>query len=275
MNKNHRRKQVKSNMPAVASGITPPEITDKTCNNQSVITGNLPLLDEFTIDGFFKNKLLAGRSKELNDLLPFFELVSLSENESIYRRNDAVDYIYFPETAVVSEFQVSAKGGTMEIAMTGKEGALGLLPFCWANRAANWTCVLLAGTAYRIKTSILANAVFQPCLQSLLQDHIGNYLRQISQRSICNCFHSVDERLCGWLLMLQARQEYSNELALTQERIADLLGMQRPTLTFAARRLRAEGIIDYAPGRIIIRDRGRLKELACDCYSAIDRDITN
>jgi CRP-like cAMP-binding protein len=275
MNKNNRQMYFTENRVVnINSSTQSPFITTKTANEPAENKRPAKILNKFTSDGFFKNKLLATLSDKFNDLLPFFEHVLLSKNESIYRQDEEIYYIYFPETLVISEFQMFEDGKTMEIAMIGKEGVIGLLPCFRSSRAVNWTQVLLGGTAFRIKTKILANAGFQSHLQSLLLNYIGSYAHQISQRTICNCFHTVEERFCTWLLMLQNRWE-SNELPLTQELIAFLLGVHRPSLTLVANGLRTKGIIDYVRGKIIIRDQRKLKQSACDCYLEIDRNFIN
>src|SRR5215204_3149037 len=132
------------------------------------------------------NRLLAAQTEEIyHELLPYLESVTLSGSDYIYQPGDHVDFIYFPETAVISEFQILEDGRTVEIAMTGNEGVLGLLPLFNSGTAVNWTQVSVSGTAARINSRIFEKKIARhPGLQRLLFEYITDYVRQISQRSV-------------------------------------------------------------------------------------------
>ena len=227
--------------------------------------------EKLAAQNFLRNNLLAAQSKEVfNDLFPYLESVYLAGGENIYKPGDQIDFIYFPETAVVSEFQILEDGRTIEIAMTGSEGIVGILPIFDLRRAVNWTQIALGGTVARINSRVFENRInSHHSFQKLLFEYINLYVGQISQRSVCNCYHSIEQRFCSWLLMLQERKK-SHKLSLTQEQIARALGVHRPSLTHIAQNLRAKKTIDYMRGIIYILNRPALEGSACSCFSEID-----
>lgn len=219
---------------------------------------------------FLNNQLIAALPEEIYDeLLPFLESVSLAGGDYIYQPGDEVEFLYFPETSVVSEFQILEDGRTVEIAMTGSEGVLGLLAMFDSGKATNWTQVSVGGTAAKISRSKFEKKIARrPELQKQLFEYITEYVRQISQRSVCNSYHVIEQRFCSWLLMIQDRKK-SNKIPLTQEQIARSLGVHRPSLTHIAQSLRAKKIIDYVRGKIYILNRAELENSACACFSEI------
>jgi CRP-like cAMP-binding protein len=221
---------------------------------------------------FLNNKLLAAQSEEVyEEMLPYLESVGLSAGDYLYQPGDHVDFIYFPETAVISEFQILEDGRTVEIAMTGNEGILGLLPLFNASQATNWTQVSVSGTAAKINIRVFEKKIARyPQFQKMLFEYITDYVRQISQRSVCNSYHVIEQRFCSWLLMIQDRKK-SNKIPLTQEQIARSLGVHRPSLTHIAQNLRAKKIIDYVRGKIYILNRTELENSACACFAEICR----
>jgi len=204
-------------------------------------------------------------------LQPHFKRVELSLDDYLYRPDEDMDTVYFPETTVISEFQILDDGRTIEVAMTGSEGAVGLLGVYSDCRAASWTQVCAPGTALKIQTEVLrreflSNEAVQPLVSKIL----GSYIKQISQKAACNAHHSVEERFCTWLLMLQDRSQ-GDRLRLTQEHIARVLGVYRPSVTCIAQGLRDDGLIDYVRGYIIILNRDKLEERCCGCYTEFSR----
>lgn len=229
-----------------------------TPNNWSVGTSNLIL-----------NALPA----EMNRILkPSLKPVILTKEQFIYQEEDRLDYIYFPETAVVSEFKILEDGRMVEIAVTGKEGAVGLSSlFSDSHFAPNCTQVSQAGTANRVDFE-----TFEKLLRSnektrtSLSHFVEAYIKQISQKAVCNMYHSVKERLCTWLLMIQDRCG-RQILNLTHEQIARTLGVYRPSVTCIAQELRESHLINYSRGGISICDRRRIELSACSCYSELGR----
>ncbi len=206
-----------------------------------------------------------------NELLPSLKTVSLTKEQFLYQEGDRLDFIYFPITAVVSEFKMLEDGRMVEIAVTGKEGAIGLSSvFSESHTAPNCTQVSQAGTAKRLDV-----VAFEKMLRSDHRLRVGlsrfldQYIRQISQKAICNMYHSVKERLCTWLLMVQDRSG-RDMLNLTHEQIARTLGVYRPSITCIAQELRDEELIDYSRGGITIRDRAGVEDTACACYGELE-----
>lgn len=224
----------------------------------------------------FSNQLLASQPEDsLAGLLPYLQRVSINAEEYIYMPGDEIEYVYFPETAVFSEFQILEDGRTVEIAMTGREGVVGLSTVFSDCRARNWVQVSVEGTVLKINAQILREEFNRrSALQSALHEYVNSYIRQISQRVICNSYHTVEKRLCSWLLMLQDRNK-NNRLPLTQEQIARFLGVHRPSVTQIAQVLRKRKIINYIRGKISILNRQELENSACECYEVVHRGSLN
>jgi CRP-like cAMP-binding protein len=201
-------------------------------------------------------------------LKPSLKPVLLTKDEYIYQEEDSLDYIYFPETAVVSELKILEDGRTVEIAVIGKDGAVGLPSlFSDSHFAPNCTQVSQAGTAQRVSFETFEKLLrANPEVRTSVSHFVEAYIRQISQRAVCNMYHSVKERLCTWLLMVQDRCG-RKMLNLTHEQIARILGVYRPSVTGIAQELREGHLIDYSRGGISITDRRRIELAACSCYS--------
>ena len=205
----------------------------------------------------------------LNKIKPLLKLTLLTKDDYLYQQDDRVDFIYFPETAVISEFQMLADGRTIEVAVTGTEGAVGISSVWSTSPAVNCAQVCVGGTAYKIETDVLERELtYSKPLQRWLHNQINSYIKQISQKVICNTHHAVEERYCTGLLMLQDRS-HKNKFNLTQEYIAGVLGVYRPSVTCMAKSLREKNAIDYVRGQIFISDRQKLKKMSCACYSEL------
>ena len=219
-------------------------------------------------DAMPSNAILATLPADLKSIItPSLRPVVLRKEEFIYQEDDRLQYVYFPITAVVSEFKMLEDGRMVEIAVTGNEGAIGLSSmFSDSHSAMNCTQVSQAGTASRLDA-----VTFERLLKSNERLRIGlnrfvnQYIKQISQKAICNMYHSVKERLCTWLLMLQDRCGRTT-LNLTHEQIARTLGVYRPSITCIAQELREMKLINYSRGGISIISRERIKKSACTCY---------
>ena len=208
-------------------------------------------------------------SSLMSKIRPLLKLTSLTKDDYLYQQDDRVDFIYFPETAVISEFQMLADGRTIEVAVTGGEGAVGISSVWSTSPAVNCAQVCVAGTAYKVETDVLEREIaYSRPLQRWLHDQINSYIKQISQKVICNTHHAVEERFCTWLLMLQDRSK-KNKFNLTQEYIAGVLGVYRPSVTCMAKSLREKNAIDYVRGQIFISDRQKLKKMSCACYTEL------
>jgi CRP-like cAMP-binding protein len=257
------------------NGIKPPQRIAETIKGWTAGQNCPPKRFETSpVKNLLANQLLSAQEEAVfAELLPFLESVNIACNEYLYQEGDVIDYAYFPETAVISEFQILEDGRTVEIAMTGREGVVGLLPIFNSLRAPHWTQVSVGGNLFRISSRVLKNKLFHHhSLQNLLFNYLNNYVGQISQRAVCNSYHLIEQRFCCWLLMLHNRKN-SNKLPLTQEQIARFLGVHRPSITNIAQTLRSKKIIDYVRGNIYILNRSELEKYACACYSEIDKTL--
>ena len=209
--------------------------------------------------------LTAQRREIFSNINPFLEKVALSAGDYIHQPDDAVDYIYFPQTAVISEFQILKDGRAVGLSLHGNESILGLLSIFNSCPADMWTQVLLSGSAYKIKAEIFKTQVLQyQTLQKLMFEYVNSYTKQLMQRVVCNSYHTLEERFCSFLLMLQHYRKNCN-LSITQEQIAYFLGTHRPSVTQIAQTLRTKKVINYVRRNLMILDRAGLNSLACDC----------
>ena len=205
----------------------------------------------------------------LSKIRPMLKQTQLAKDEYLFQQDDRVDFVYFPESAVISEFQMLADGRTIEVAVTGLEGAVGISSVWSTSPAVNSAQVCVGGSAYRIEIDVLERELtYSRPLQRWLHDQINSYIKQISQKVICNTHHAVEERFCTWLLMLQDRSK-KNKFKLTQEYIAGVLGVYRPSVTCMAKALREKNAIDYVRGQVFITDRQKLKKISCACYTEL------
>ena len=215
------------------------------------------------------NLIITSLPNELRrSIEPLLKPVVLTKEQFIYQEDDHLDYIYFPETAVISEFKILEDGRTVEIAVTGKDGAVGLSAlYSDSQRVPNCTQVSQAGTAQRIDAGEFNRLLKQSDkLRMAFYGYVNNYIGQITQKAICNMYHSVRERLCTWLLMVQDRCGSGN-LKLTHDQMARTLGVYRPSVSFTTQELRESKLINYTRGALSIRDRKNLERAACSCYS--------
>jgi CRP-like cAMP-binding protein len=230
--------------------------------------------DEGSLGG---NDVLDALEADLNSILgTAVKQVVLAKEQFIYQEGDELEFIYFPVTAVVSEFKILEDGRMVEIAVIGKEGGIGLSSvFSGSHVAPNCTQVAQAGTAIRIDAVAFEKLLLsRDELKSALNGAMDQYIRQISQKAICNMYHSVKERLCSWLLMVQDRCGRST-LNLTHEQIARTLGVYRPSITCIAQELRNAGLINYSRGGISIVDRDGVEDTACTCYLELGSSVSH
>jgi CRP-like cAMP-binding protein len=205
----------------------------------------------------------------LKKLGPYTRKVVFSGGEFISRPDEDIEWIYFPESTAISELHILEDGRTIEVSLTGREGAVGLYALNWPGSSANWMQVSTPGTAIKIKRDALRRETAGlDWVTRVFNESMHAYYAQISQKVACNAHHSVEQRFATWLLMLNDRCA-TDRLKLTQEHIARVLGVYRPSVTCIAQSMRDRGIIDYRRSSISIRDRDVLKEVGCGCYSEI------
>ena len=241
--------------------------------------GKLPALNpppsvikRAAFNGLLTNKLLTALpGEEFARLLPHLEPVSLTGVENLYDPGGGAPFAYFPEGALLSQLYVLSDGGTIEAALIGKDGVLGLSSIFDAPPPACWAQVIIAGSALRIRTETLREEFARGgALQRLLLAYTGARIAQLSQRAVCNGRHSVGRRACCWLLMVRDRVG-EDSLPLTHEQIARHLGTRRAGVTEIANDLRDRGLISYSRGLITILDRQGLEAAACECYGELSR----
>ena len=207
------------------------------------------------------------------------ELVAMPLGEAIYESGGKPNYVYFPTTSIVSLLYVLQNGASAEIAVVGNEGILGISVFMGGETTPNRAVVQSAGFAYRMKSQLLKDEFDQggPMLQLLLR-YTQALITQMSQTAVCNRHHTIDQQLCRWLLLSLDRLP-SNKLTMTQELIANMLGVRREGVTEAAGKLQRAGIISYCRGHIEVLDRHKLEATVCECYKVVkqefDRLLTN
>jgi CRP-like cAMP-binding protein len=199
-------------------------------------------------------------------LVPHLRRVDVAREDFLFQQDDQLEYVYFPENAVISEVHLLDDGRMVEVAMCGRDGAIGIASLYDARRISNCVQVTQAGTLLRIESALLKKqAAIDPTLPALLYSSLESYIRQISRRAVCNMYHSIEERLCTWLLLVHELGG-KKTLRLTHEQISRALGVYRPSITCVALELRNLGMIDYKRGGISILDREQLISSACDCY---------
>jgi CRP-like cAMP-binding protein len=217
-----------------------------------------------------QNKILAALSGEEYDrLLPRLTPVSLPLGESLYETEDRIRYVYFVNTGVVSLVTHLKEGSGVEVGLAGNEGMVGLSVALGDDVSPSQAIVQIADGAMRMEANVLREELKAGgLLQPLLLRYALALLKQVSQSAACNRSHHVAERLARWLLTCLDRVE-GDELRLTQEFIAEMLGTRRAGVSEAAGILQGAGLIRYSRGHITITDRGGLEEFACECYGVV------
>jgi CRP-like cAMP-binding protein len=220
-------------------------------------------------DGLLINRVLTGLpGQEFTRILPHLDRVSLSSNQVLYELGEEVDFVYFPETAVLSHMFYLEDGSSTGTTIVGNDGVVGLSSVL-EGRLPYWTQVIIGGTAYRISQSIIKEEFVRGnAMQHLLLKYLSSRLAQLSQRAVCNGRHRLNQRFCTWLLMVDDRRK-GHLLPLTHEEIANHLGTRRPSITGSCYSLRDKGIIRYRRGVIEILDREKLESEACECYRVL------
>ncbi len=210
---------------------------------------------------------------EFERLLPHLELVPMPLGHVLYESGSQLRHVYFPTTCIVSLLYVMEDGASAEIAVVGNEGMVGVALFMGGETTPSRALVQSAGHAYRLKGQFLKEEFTRAAaLQHLLLRYTQALLTQMAQTAVCNRHHSVDQQLCRWLLLSLDRLP-SNKLSMTQELIANMLGVRREGVTEAAGKLQLAGLIHYSRGQITVLDRLRMEAQCCECYAVVRREF--
>lgn len=206
---------------------------------------------------------------EWERILPHLEAVELPLGKVLYEPGVKMSHVYFPTTAIVSLLYALENGSSAEIAIVGNEGIVGISIFMGGESTSSRAVVQSAGLGYRLKSSIMFEEFNRsgPVMHLLLR-YTQALITQMSQTAVCNRHHSLDQQFCRWLLLSLDRLS-SNKLIMTQELIANMLGVRREGVTEAALKVQKAGLIEYARGKITILDRAGLEHRTCECYQVV------
>jgi CRP-like cAMP-binding protein len=220
-----------------------------------------------------QNKILAVLPEAVKEqLLPHVELIPMPLGWAALEGGHKSSYVYFPTTSIVSLLYVTENGASAEIAMTGNDGVVGIAMFMGGDSTPTRAVVQSAGYGYRLRADVL-KAEFNRggALQHILLRYTQALITQMAQTAVCNRHHSVDQQLCRWLLLSLDRLP-GNDLKMTQELIANMLGVRREGVTESAGKLQEDGLIRYSRGHITVLDRPGIEARVCECYPVVKNE---
>ena len=220
-----------------------------------------------------RNHLLAALPAEIQErLFAQLELVALQQGQVLHESGDTLRHVYFPTDSIVSLLYVTESGASAASAMVGNEGLVGVALFMGGESTPSRAIVQSSGAAYRLPGQKLKDEFNQHSeLMLLLLRYTQSLITQMSQTAVCNRHHAIDQQLCRWLLLSLDRLP-DNQLSVTQELIASLLGVRREGVTEAAGKLQKLGVIDYCRGHISVLEREELEALSCECYAVVKQE---
>lgn len=220
-----------------------------------------------------QNHLLAALSEEVrNRLFGQLELVSLALGKVLYESGDTLRHVYFPTDSIISLLYVMKSGASAEISVVGNEGLIGVALFMGGESTPSRAMVQSAGSAFRLEGQRLKDEFNRHGeLLVLMLRYTQSLLTQMAQTAVCNRHHTIDQQLCRWLLLSLDRLP-SNQLTMTQELIANMLGVRREGVTDAAGKLQRMGVINYSRGQITVLHRRKLEKLSCECYAVVKKE---
>ncbi|KKO48293.1 Crp/Fnr family transcriptional regulator [Arsukibacterium sp. MJ3] len=216
------------------------------------------------------NHLLNALSPEVQQrLFPHMELIEMPLGKVLYESGDVLRYVYFPTDSIVSLLYVMENGASAEIAVVGYDGLIGVALFMGGESTTSRAVVQSAGWGYRLRSQRMKDEFNRHGeLLHLMLRYSQALITQMAQTAVCNRHHSIEQQLCRWLLLSLDRL-HDNHLLMTQELIANMLGVRREGVTEAACRLHKHGVIDYSRGHITVTDRHKLEQLSCECYAVV------
>jgi CRP-like cAMP-binding protein len=221
-----------------------------------------------------QNQLLGALPKaDLLRLLPHLETITMPLGQVVFESGGKLRHLYFPASGIVSLLYAMENGASTEIAVIGNEGAVGIALFMGGESTPSRAVVTSAGTGFRLKAAIVKTEFDRGgALQYRLLRYTQALIAQMTQTAVCNRHHSVDQQLCRWLLLSLDRLP-GNELKMTQQLIANMLGVRREGVTEAAGKLQEAGLIRYQRGHITVLERARLAQRVCECYAVVKREM--
>ncbi len=219
------------------------------------------------------NHLLAALPAEVQTrLFPYMKLVTLPLGKVLYESGDTMHHVYFPIDSIVSLLYVMQDGASAEISVVGNDGLIGISLFMGGESTPSRAIVQSAGTAWQLPGQRLKDEFnLHGALLQLMLRYTQALITQMAQTAVCNRHHTIDQQLCRWLLLSLDRLP-SNRLAMTQELIANMLGVRREGVTEAASKLQKLGVIEYSRGKITVLDRAHLERLSCECYAVVRKE---
>lgn len=219
------------------------------------------------------NLLIAALPEESRQrLLPNLELVDFPLGKVLYESGDTMKHVYFPTDCIVSLLYMMSNGASAEISVVGKEGIVGVAVFMGGESTTSRAIVQSAGSAFRLPRQQLKDEFNRHSdFLHLMLRYTQSLITQMAQTAVCNRHHSIDQQLCRWLLLSLDRLP-GDELIMTQELIANMLGVRREGVTEAASKLDRLGVIQYKRGHIRVLDRAKLEQLSCECYAVVKKE---
>ena len=220
-----------------------------------------------------QNHLLAALSAGARErVFPHLRLVAMPLGKVLYEPGDLLSHVYFPTDCIVSLLYVLTDGSSAEISVVGNDGVIGIALFMGGETTPSRALVQSGGHAYELHGQLLKNEFHRDgSMQLVLLRYTQALITQMAQTAVCNRHHSVDQQLCRWLLLSLDRLS-GNRLTMTQELIANMLGVRREGVTEAAGKLQKLGVIKYQRGQITVMDRPRLEQLCCECYAVVRKE---
>jgi len=220
-----------------------------------------------------QNHLLAALPPEVQSrLFPNLELIDLPYGKVLYESGDAMRYVYFPVDSIVSLLYVMENGASAEVSVVGNEGFVGMALLMGGDSTPSQAMVQSAGHGYRLAADLFKKEFHRHSgMQVLLLRHMQALITQMTQTAVCNRHHSVEQQLCRWLLLCLDRVP-GDQLFMTQELMANMLGVRREGVTEAAGSLQKQGAIKYARGQITVLDRAVIEKLSCECYAVVRKE---
>ncbi|MBE0440333.1 MAG: Crp/Fnr family transcriptional regulator [Gammaproteobacteria bacterium] len=221
-----------------------------------------------------KNRLLNCMPLELQSrLIPKLKMMSLEQGSVVHEAGASLTHVYFPIDSIISLLHVLENGTTAEVSVIGNEGMIGVSVFMGGNNAQNQAIALTTGTVFQMSAIHFRDEFNQPdaVFRMLLLRYSQALITQMAQTVVCNRHHSIEQQLSRWLLMASDRLPH-NDIIMTHELIASMLGVRREGITASAHKLKEVGAIDYHRGHIMIVDRIKLEKMSCECYLVVKRE---